>query len=456
MENAFQRQDRLDHLGEQITELAGHLTAGEYRFLVLVEAFDREGGWQGMGIDSCAHWLNWRCGISIGVAREKVRVARALPGLPQISKAFAEGRVSYSKVRAMTRVATPRNEESLLNTAFHGTARHVEQQVRWYRRAKRLEALNEENRRHAHRELAVYPDDDGSWVLRGRLTAEQGALIAKALEAAQNQAFEERRAEPEAVEQMIERDECIVTGFSEPVAQRRVDALERVARNYLAGPEANDSTGDRYLVNLHTDIETLKADGVGASANLDDRAEIPAETSRRLACDASLIQWPDCRSAPCARPGRCGRPQGGLLQVGRKTRSIPPAIRRVLKRRDGGCKFPGCTATRFVDAHHVRHWADGGETKMDNLVLLCRRHHRLVHEGGFGLEARPDRSFRFSLPDGTHLPDAPDGRSRGNFEAIRAANEADGLHIDPRTIVPKWGGEEMDPQLAVLELIQRG
>jgi 5-methylcytosine-specific restriction endonuclease McrA len=442
MENAFARQDRLDHLGEQITELAGHLTAGEYRFLVLVEAFDREGGWQGMGIDSCAHWLNWRCGISIGVAREKVRVARALPGLPQISQAFAEARVSYSKVRAMTRAATPENENSLLNTAYHGTARHVEQQVRWYRRAKRLEALNEENRRHAHRELSLYPDDDGSWVLRGRLTAEQGALIAKALEAAQNQAFEERRAEPEAVEQMIERDECIVTGFSEPVAQRRVDALERVARNYLAGPEASDSTGDRYLVNLHTDIETLKADGVGASANLDDRAEIPAETARRLACDASLIQWLETE-------------EGEPLSVGRKTRSIPPAIRRALKRRDGGCRFPGCTATRFVDAHHVHHWADGGETRMENLIQLCRRHHRLVHEGGFGLEARPDRTFRFSLPDGTHLPNAPDGRSRGNFEAVRAANEADGLQIDPRTIVPNWGGEEMDPQLAVLELIQR-
>jgi 5-methylcytosine-specific restriction endonuclease McrA len=442
MENAFQRQDRLDHLGAQITELAGHLTAGEYRFLVLIEAFDREGGWQGMGIDSCAHWLNWRCGISIGVAREKVRVARALPGLPQISKAFAEGRVSYSKVRAMTRVATPRNEESLLNTAFHGTARHVEQQVRWYRRAKRLEALNEENRRHAHRELAVYPDDDGCWVLRGRLTAEQGALIAKALEAAQNQAFAERRAEPEAVEQVIERDECIVTGFSEPVAQRRADALERVARTYLAGPEANDAGGDRYLVNLHTDIETLKADGVGAAANLDDRAEIPAETSRRLACDASLIQWLETE-------------EGEPLSVGRKTRSIPPAIRRALKRRDGGCRFPGCTATRFVDAHHVHHWADGGETRMSNLTLLCRRHHRLVHEGGFGLEVSPDGEFRFSLPDGTHLPDAPDGRSRGNFETIRAANEADGLQIDALTLVPRWDGEEMDPHLAVLELIQR-
>ncbi|RPH92601.1 MAG: DUF222 domain-containing protein, partial [Lysobacterales bacterium] len=110
MQDVFARREELARLGKQITELAGHLNAGEYRFLVLVEAFDREDGWQGEGINSCAHWLNWFCGISIGVAREKVRVARALPGLPQISTAFAAGRVSYSKVRAMTRVATLRNE----------------------------------------------------------------------------------------------------------------------------------------------------------------------------------------------------------------------------------------------------------------------------------------------------------------------------------------------------------
>jgi hypothetical protein len=122
MQDVFAKREELARLGEQITELAGHLNAGEYRFLVLVDAFDRGGGWQGEGIDSCAHWLNWFCGISIGVAREKVRVARALPALPQISKAFSEGRVSYSKVRAMTRVATLKNEAALLNTAFHGSA----------------------------------------------------------------------------------------------------------------------------------------------------------------------------------------------------------------------------------------------------------------------------------------------------------------------------------------------
>ncbi|MGK2927330.1 MAG: HNH endonuclease signature motif containing protein, partial [Lysobacterales bacterium] len=146
---------------------------------------------------------------------------------------------------------------------------------------------------------------------------------------------------------------------------------------------------------------------------------------------------------------------GEPLSVGRKTRSIPPAIRRALRRRDGGCRFPGCCATRYVDAHHIHHWADGGETRMDNLVLLCRRHHRLVHEGGFGLKVAIGGGFRFTEPNGTLLPNAPDGRSRGNVGAICSANDADGLQITARTAVPDWRGEQMDHQLAVLELIQR-
>ena len=126
-----------------------------------------------------------------------------------------------------------------------------------------------------------------------------------------------------------------------------------------------------------------------------------------------------------------------------------------MQRRDGGCRFPGCTATRFVDAHHIVHWADGGETKLENLILMCRRHHRLVHEGGFGLEAGPDRAFRFSRPDGTPLPNAADGRSRGNFDAIRAANAAEGLEITSHTAYGELDGDPVDWQLAMLELIQR-
>jgi hypothetical protein len=174
---ANQRQQYIGHLEDQITELAAHIHAATFRLLELVREYDECEGWGGKGLISCAHWLNWKCGIDMGTAREKVRVAHALKVLPQISQAFRHGQVSYSKVRAMTRVATAKNEEYLLMIAQHGTAVHVERLVHNYRMVKRIEALDSENTRHAQRELHCYVDDDGYWVIRGRLTAEQGALI---------------------------------------------------------------------------------------------------------------------------------------------------------------------------------------------------------------------------------------------------------------------------------------
>ena len=438
--------ENLSRLGDEITELAAHLDAGEYRFLVLVEAFDRDGGWQLPGVNSCAHWLHWKCGLGVGVAREKVRVARALPELPQISKAFSEGRVSYSKVRAMTRVATPKNEDVLLMTALHGTAKHVETQVRLYRQVKRCEALEQENLRHSLRELSWHVDDSGFWVFRGRFRPEQGAQIAKALEAAMDADFLENQDTPRVVGQECEQNEMRQAGRSESVSQRRADALERVAIAFLAGPAAGSPGGDRYVINIHTNVETLKADGCGAESEIADApglgSHVPAETSRRLACDAGVVHWHDSA-------------EGEPLSVGRKTRTIPPAIRRALKRRDGGCRFPGCCATQFVDAHHIHHWADGGETKMSNLLLLCRRHHRLLHEGGYGIVMGADRVLRFNLPNGQAIPQAPDGRSRGNVVSLLETNRQNGARIAPTTPVPRWNGERMDHELAVLALTQR-
>src|SRR3990172_13035121 len=178
-------------LEAKITELAGHLNAAHYRWLLLIAEFDRRRGWNDGATQSCAHWLNWKCGINLGAAREKVRVAHALKDLPRISAMFRKGRVSYSKVRAMTRVATRKNERYLLMIARHGTAVHVERAVRNYRKVKRIEALDQENTRHAQRELSWYVDDEGYWVLRGRFTPEQGALIQNALEQAMEEDFQE-------------------------------------------------------------------------------------------------------------------------------------------------------------------------------------------------------------------------------------------------------------------------
>ena len=428
--------ESLSRLCDDITHMAAHLDAGTYQLLELIGEFDEKGGWHGIGINSCAHWLNWKCGISLGPAREKVRVARALPGLPKISSAFRAGKVSYSKVRAMTRVATEKNEEALLQVALGGTASHVETQVRLYRKTKRIEALQEENLRHAHRALSWYVDEDGSWIFKGRFTAEQGALLAKALEAAGEELFEEQQHVPEEVSAETSNSQPIDQLTPEPIDQRRADALERIVEGYLASNEHQHPGGERYMVNIHTEIETLRQDGTGAESELEERGHVPAETSRRMACDCSKVHWHE---------GKNGEP----LNIGRKTRSIPPAIRRALQRRDSGCRFPGCTCKRFVDAHHIKHWADGGETSMDNLVLLCRNHHRLVHESGYGVHTNPGGAIHFTLPDGKRIQPGPDTRFRGNVVAIQSANQGNGLEITHKTAIPEWYGDRMDPEMAV-------
>jgi len=446
-----ERVIELERMADGITELVAHLDAGTFQLLELICEFDKNEGWEGTGIRSCAHWLNWKCGMSMGPARERVRVARALPDLPRISEAFREGRLSYSKVRAMTRVATAKNEAALLQVALNGTATHVETQVRLYRKTKRIEALEEENLRHGHRDLSWYVDDDGYWIFKGRFPPEQGALLEKALEAAGDQLFNEQQSVPQEVAAAVSDIVPLDSTSPEPVSQQRADALGRVVEGFLSGvtgnqqgsdqPGRHQTGGDRYMVNIHTDVETLRENGNGAEAEIEDRGHVPAETSRRLACDCSIVHWHEDK-------------QGSPLNIGRKTRSIPPAIRRALKRRDQGCRFPGCTCNRFVDAHHIQHWADGGETSMDNLVLLCRTHHRLVHEAGYGVQFMAGEGAIFSMPDGKAIPQGPQICSRGNVVAIKSNNRRNGLKVTPATAIPHWYGDQMDHATAVDMLLQ--
>jgi hypothetical protein len=330
----------------------------------------------------------------------------------------------------------------LLNVALHGTAAHVETHVRLYRQVKRIEAFEQGELQHARRKLCLYQDNDGSWVIHGRLSAEQGALLSKALDAAKEQLFEEDKQVADEVPAELEQNLPIDKVLPYAFESRRADALERMAESFLAGTRGDSSGGDRYLINIHTDIETLTEDGTGAESEIEERGHVSAETSRRMACNCSVVHWYDSKA---------GEPLG----VGRKTRSIPPAIRRALRRRDGGCRFPGCSCSRFVDAHHIQHWADGGETSMDNLVLLCRRHHRLVHEEAFGLNRAVNGAIHFSLPDGKVIPQGPDTRFSGNVVALRSRNQEKGLNITSKTVVTKWCGEKMDHQMAVLGLLQR-
>ncbi|MGH7464162.1 MAG: DUF222 domain-containing protein [Longimicrobiales bacterium] len=346
--------EELDRIGEEIATLAAHVHAATYRLLVLLAEFDERGGWGGGGFRSCAHWLSWRTGIAAGAAREKVRTARILPTLPRVSEAMRSGELSFAKVRAITRVATPQNETELLEAARNGTAAEVERIVRAWRRVDRLEEQYAEGERHESRHLSLYIDDDGTYVVRGRLDPESGALLEKALEAAGEAMFERRRTEPGS------------RNDSTPAAQRRADALGLVAERALM-----HSTGGQrrtsFEVVVHVDADALRQDSETGHAVIAGGARVSAETSRRLACDASRVVMSSDEN-------------GNTLTVGRRTRTVPTAIRRALEHRDGRCRFPGCEL-RYCDAHHIVHWADGGATSLDNLVLLCRRHHRAVHEG---------------------------------------------------------------------------
>ncbi len=434
-----QHRQHIEHLEDQITELAAHIHAATYRLLQLIREYDACDGWSAPGLRSCAHWLNWKCGIDLGAAREKVRVAHALKELPRISAMFRKGRVSYSKVRAMTRVATRKNERFLLMIARYGTAAHVERVVRNYRKVKRIEALTQENTRHMQRELSWYVDDEGYWVLRGRFTPEQGALIQNALEQAMEEDFQEQKNVAAEMSRYQWGEE--IPPAPDPIAFRRADALERIAQAYGSRGENASNGGDRFLVHVHTDRETLKVDGTGAQAELENFGNVAAETSRRLACDAGVVHWLDGAD-------------GSALDVGRKTRSIPPAIRRALQRRDGGCRFPGCTCSRFVDAHHIQHWADGGETSLANLALMCRRHHRLVHEGGFAIRTSAHGAIEFTNPAGAVIPTGPDTRSRGNVLSLFKTHTQSGIRITPTTSHSLWLGEKMDDELAILGMLQ--
>ncbi|MGE0812700.1 MAG: DUF222 domain-containing protein [Vicinamibacterales bacterium] len=404
-------------LGEAIAELATKLHAATYQLLVLLREFDARRGWND-GFLSCAHWLHWRTGIDLGACREKVRVARALAALPLTSMTMEAGQVSYAKVRAITRVATPENERRLVDLALAGTAAQVERVVRAWRRADLAEERAHENQRHLRRHLTTWVDDDGMVVIRGRLSPEVGAVVQRALEVAADMLRGEGVGVPPAA--TLEED---VTP-----TQRRADALGRLAEVALTASLDRGSSGDRYQVVLHVEQGATESSAI-AMGGVIEMDGVPvcvsAETSRRLACDAAVIEMAhDASRTP--------------LDVGRRTRPIPSAIRRALDARDRHCRFPGCTSRR-CDAHHVEHWMDGGATSLSNLVLLCRRHHRAIHEGGYGVSMDRDGATVFRRPDGSGIEAAPRmPLTPGDLQRPAA----------PRRL-PTWDGTPLDVAWAV-------
>src|SRR5207245_1201316 len=313
----------LERAGDQIAEMSAHLDAATARLLDLIREFDDRGGW-GNGFRSCAHWLTWRIGLDQGAARERVRVARALGSLPRLAKALARGELSCCKGRALTRVATPETEERLLKVGRAGTAEHVERIVRAWRRVDRIGEAEQSRQGHRRRGLNVYQDEDGMVVIHGRLEPETGAVLMKALEAAR-EVLSQRAG-------LISKNVPAET-FQDPAAdppafsQQQADALALLAETALHHGLAPGTPGERYQVVVHIDAPVLAESDAPAAPSapgqsaLEDGAHVSAETSRRLACDATrVVMRHDA--------------DGHVTEVGARTRTIPPALRRVLQHRD--------------------------------------------------------------------------------------------------------------------------
>ena len=431
------RHDRMD----RVAVLFGEITAATREFLKALAESDRHRDWAEEGLGSCAEWLAWRIGITRNTANEKVRAARALEGLPLISDAMARGEISYSKVRSLTRAATADNEAELLEFARAGSAANLERLVRGWKTLGRSDEQRAERIRHRGRCFSVFPDEDGMYVVKGRLTPEVAAVLMRAVEAASDALF------AESAKDDGERTES---------EQLRADAVGLLAERALAagfgGDEApiSGSRAERYQVMLHVEPETLAEQGEPGTSELEDGTRVSAETARRLACDAGRVEVQSDSD-------------GSVLDVGRRTRTVPSALRRALEARDRGCRFPGC-GLRFTDAHHIVHWADGGKTVMANMVLLCRRHHRRVHEDGYSVYSDVRGQIVFFTPKGTafagvpsmpELPQLPE-HPPDPFEELVRRNRERGITPDWRSGMPKWRRDHDIPwkiEYAALEAV---
>ena len=355
----------IDDLDRAIVTLAARINAETYELLVLIRQFDERAGWLKWGLGNCVEWLHYRCDLSMNAAREKVRVAHALKTLPSIAAAFSSGNLSYSKVRAMTRVAGAHNEVELLSFASKTTTANLEERCRELK-CGTPDSLDSVQRAFANRSLRVSRNAErGMMTITLELPTETGDLVEKALDKARDDS--------------VSKAEFVDASWS----ARQADAMVSMASAYLSGKDGQRNPSDDYLVTVHVDQSAL-ANGKG-------RSSLPIESVKRMCCDGQAVVIGEDEN-------------GEPLNIGRKTRTVPMAIKRALNARDKSCAFPGCHHTRFVDAHHIEHWSAGGETSLDNLMLLCSQHHKLVHEGGFTIQRDYQNQWFFKHPDGLAVP----------------------------------------------------
>ncbi len=398
----------LEWLEAEICQGAANLTAAEASWLALVAEFDRRRGWEVWECASCAAWLSWQVGLDMRAAREKVRVAHALAEFPLLAAAMARGELSYSKVRAITRIVTPATESDLLAIALAGTSNHVERIVSAYRRGERAAEDGEDR---AFRERSLYADTLGDTMeITVRVPVEAGKALLAAIE------------------------RFVGTDGDEPLAARRADALVDMAEHAVAHADAPTGGDERYLVTLHLDPEVITGGPgcctvAGGDGLADTPTAVPVTSARRILCDAAMESLLDDGD-------------GNQMRLGRRSRVVRRRLRRAVRLRDGGCRFPGCTRRGWLDAHHIIHWLDGGLTDLENLLSLCRFHHRRVHEGGWTIHGDTTGTLTFLDPTGRTIIGTPPV-ARGDATAVAAHHRS---ATDGRC---QWGGEHLDMNLAI-------
>jgi uncharacterized protein DUF222/HNH endonuclease len=359
------------------------MAAASAQCLRAVASYDEAKLWKRDGATSMSSWLAGRYGLAWGTAREWVRVAHALRRLPRIARAYEVGALSWDQLRPLTRFATPETDEEWAEKAPRRRPAGLWREAKRHQRTELAEA-NEVRRR---RYLQLWEDPELPVVyLEGMLPSEDGAAVRAALE---------RQAE-----KVVLADEPESHGEA-----RMADALVEL----VTGGGADHVP--RATVVVHAGAKVLageESDRGPWLGETEDGVRLPSDAVRRLACDGK-IEW------VLERAGR-------VVGIGRQGRSVPDLLHRVLRHRDQGtCRFPGCERKRWIQAHHLVHWADGGGTTLDNLVLLCHAHHRLIHEGGWGISGHPARDLRFHDATGRPLRTMPLARPKAQaaFQALR-------------------------------------
>ena len=423
----------VEQLSEGICLRAGRIAAAQAELLTWIGEFDRREGWAGPGMLSCAHWLSWRIGLSRGAAREQVRVARRLEELAELAAAFGDGRVSYSKVRAITRVAEPDDGVDWVSLARHSSAAQLEKVVRGVRRVKAPEEAR------ADPELAEWKvrtrkhyDVEGNLVITITTRAEYAPIVEAGLDAKRAELQRELEAEkppPQA-----------------PPAEDGMP-LADVPAGTPARPRVSDGEALLALAQEALDAEKAAHPDVARRRRPQLTARIDPLSGWARQADGELLPPSTLGAVMKALPGRGGpvrlRPvtEADLrrLDLGRSQRTVSEGLRELLGTLDGErCRFPGCTRHKKLHAHHVVFWSEGGATDLSNLVLLCSRHHTLIHAQGFQLVLLPDRRLTVATADGVpvlHHPAQPWGDPAALADGWGRAVSAETLppdHCDAR------------------------